>query len=73
MSNLAPRMLAGDFQPGFYVKHFIKDMKIALEEAEKMNLQLPGLALAKSMYEELAKAGEENSGTQALYKRYIQK
>jgi 3-hydroxyisobutyrate dehydrogenase len=73
LSNLAPRMLAGDFQPGFYVKHFIKDMKIALEEAEKMNLQLPGLALAKSMYEELAKAGEENSGTQALYKRYIQK
>ncbi|AEH48779.1 NAD(P)-dependent oxidoreductase [Parageobacillus thermoglucosidasius] len=72
LSNLAPRMLAGDFQPGFYVKHFIKDMKIALEEAEKMNLQLPGLALAKSMYEELAKAGEENSGTQALYKRYIQ-
>jgi 3-hydroxyisobutyrate dehydrogenase len=72
LSNLAPRMLSGDFKPGFYVKHFIKDMKIALEEAEKMNLQLPGLALAKSMYEELAKAGEENSGTQALYKRYIQ-
>lgn len=72
LSNLAPRMLSGDFKPGFYVKHFIKDMKIALEEAEKMNLQLPGLALAKSMYEELAKVGEENSGTQALYKRYIQ-
>jgi 3-hydroxyisobutyrate dehydrogenase len=72
LSNLGPRMLSGDFKPGFYVKHFIKDMKIALEEAEKMNLQLPGLALAKSMYEELAKAGEENSGTQALYKRYIQ-
>ncbi|MFC4184482.1 NAD(P)-dependent oxidoreductase [Saccharococcus thermophilus] len=72
LSNLAPRMLSGDFKPGFYVKHFIKDMKIALEEAEKMNLQLPGLALAKSMYEELANAGEENSGTQALYKRYIQ-
>ncbi|NUK28925.1 NAD(P)-dependent oxidoreductase [Parageobacillus sp. VR-IP] len=72
LSNLAPRMLSGDFKPGFYVKHFIKDMKIALEEAEKMNLQLPGLELAKSMYEELAKAGEENSGTQALYKRYIQ-
>ena len=72
LSNLGPRMLSGDFKPGFYVKHFIKDMKIALEEAEKMNLQLPGLALAKSMYEELAKAGEENSGTQALYKRYVQ-
>jgi 3-hydroxyisobutyrate dehydrogenase len=71
LSNLAPRMISGNFAPGFYVKHFIKDMKIALEEAEKMNLQLPGLALAKAMYEELAAAGEENSGTQALYKRYI--
>jgi len=71
LSNLAPRMLSGDFAPGFYVKHFIKDMKIALEEAERMNLPLPGLALAKSMYEELAQAGEENSGTQALYKRYV--
>jgi 3-hydroxyisobutyrate dehydrogenase len=71
LSNLAPRMLSGDFAPGFYIKHFIKDMKIALEEAERMNLPLPGLALAKQMYEELAQAGEENSGTQALYKRYI--
>ncbi|KJE26985.1 NAD-binding of NADP-dependent 3-hydroxyisobutyrate dehydrogenase family protein [Geobacillus kaustophilus] len=71
LSNLAPRMLSGDFAPGFYVKHFIKDMKIALEEAERMNLPLPGLALAKSMYEELARAGEENSGTQALYKHYM--
>ncbi|MCZ0754299.1 NAD(P)-dependent oxidoreductase [Anoxybacillus sp. J5B_2022] len=71
LSNLAPRMIAGNFAPGFYVKHFIKDMKIALAEAEKMNLQLPGLALAKEMYEQLAAAGEENSGTQALYKRYV--
>ncbi|ALA69361.1 oxidoreductase [Geobacillus stearothermophilus 10] len=71
LSNLAPRMLSGDFAPGFYVKHFIKDMKIALEEAERMNLPLPGLALAKQLYEELAQAGEENSGTQALYKRYV--
>ncbi|ANB58522.1 NAD-binding of NADP-dependent 3-hydroxyisobutyrate dehydrogenase family protein [Anoxybacillus sp. B7M1] len=70
LSQLAPRMLAGDFAPGFYVKHFIKDMKIALEEAEKMNLQLPGLSLAKKMYEELAASGEENSGTHALYKHY---
>lgn len=71
LSNLAPRMLSGDFAPGFYIKHFIKDMEIALEEAERMNLPLPGLALAKQLYEELAQAGEENSGTQALYKRYI--
>jgi 3-hydroxyisobutyrate dehydrogenase len=71
LSNLAPRMMAGDFEPGFYIKHFIKDMKIALEEAERLGLQLPGLELAKAMYEELAVKGEENSGTQALYKKYV--
>jgi 3-hydroxyisobutyrate dehydrogenase len=69
LSNLAPRMLQGDFAPGFYVKHFIKDMKIALESAEGMGLLTPGLALAKKLYEELAEMGEENNGTQALYKR----
>ncbi|QPA31861.1 NAD(P)-dependent oxidoreductase [Thermaerobacillus caldiproteolyticus] len=73
LSNLAPRMISGNFAPGFYVKHFIKDMKIALDEAEKMNLHLPGLALAKAMYEELAAEGEENSGTHALYKKYVNK
>ncbi|WP_438503644.1 NAD(P)-dependent oxidoreductase [Ectobacillus ponti] len=72
LSNLAPRMLQGNFEPGFYIKHFIKDMKIALDEAERMKLELPGLSLAKQMYEELAARGEESSGTQALYKRYIQ-
>jgi len=68
LSNLAPRMIQGDFAPGFYVKHFIKDMKIALEESEKMELELPGLSLAKKMYEELASEGEGESGTQALFK-----
>lgn len=68
LSNLAPRIIAGNFAPGFYVKHFIKDMKIALEAAEEMGAQLPGLALAKSLYEKLAASGEEDSGTQALYK-----
>lgn len=71
LSNLAPRMIEGNFDPGFYIKHFIKDMKIALEEAEAMKLEVPGLSLAKQMYEELAKQGEENNGTQALIKRYI--
>lgn len=69
LSNLAPRMLKGDFAPGFYVKHFIKDMTIAIESAESMGFHTPGLALAKKLYEELAEMGEENSGTQALYKR----
>ncbi|MBW7461751.1 NAD(P)-dependent oxidoreductase, partial [Paenibacillus sepulcri] len=70
LSNLAPRMIKGDFDPGFYVKHFIKDMGIALESAEAMGLQAHGLSLAKSLYERLAASGEENSGTQALYKLY---
>lgn len=72
LSNLAPRMINGDFEPGFYIKHFIKDMKIALEEADKMGMEAPGLSLAKSLYEQLAQRGEENSGTQAIYK-YWQK
>ncbi len=68
LTNLAPRMLSGNFEPGFYIKHFIKDMKIALDEAEQMEMAVPGLALAKSLYEQLVEMGEENSGTQALYK-----
>lgn len=68
LSNLAPKMIVGDFEPGFYIKHIIKDMSIALEEAEKMGMEAPGLALAQSMYKKLAQQGEENSGTQALYK-----
>lgn len=68
LSNLAPRMLKGDFEPGFYIKHFIKDMKIALDEAGNMEMEAPGLTLAKSLYDQLAGSGEENSGTQALYK-----
>lgn len=70
LSNLAPRMLKGDFAPGFYVKHFIKDMRIALDSAEEMGLDLPGLKLAKSLYEKLAAGGGENDGTQALFRLY---
>ena len=67
LSNLAPRMIKGDFEPGFYVKHFVKDMKIALEEAESMGIKLPGLELAKSLYDELVEDNKENKGTQVLY------
>lgn len=67
LSNLAPRMIKGDFEPGFYVKHFIKDMKIALEEAEYMEIKLQGLELAKSLYDELVEDKKENKGTQVLY------
>ena len=70
LSNLAPRMLKGDFAPGFFVKHFIKDMTIALESAKPLGLLTPGLALAKERYEELAAMGEGDAGTQALYKLY---
>jgi 3-hydroxyisobutyrate dehydrogenase len=68
LSNLVPRMLTGDFEPGFFIKHFIKDMKIALDEAEKMKMEVPGLALAKSLYDHLAEKGFADNGTQALYK-----
>lgn len=72
LSNLAPRMINENFEPGFYIKHFIKDMKIALDEAKRMEMEVPGLSLAISLYEQLARKGEENSGTQALYKYWKQ-
>lgn len=72
LSNLAPRIVSENFEPGFYIKHFIKDMKIALDEADKMKLDVPGLSLAKKLYETVAELGEENSGTQALYKLWNQ-
>ena len=70
LNNLAPRALKGDFAPGFYVKHFLKDMRIALESAEAMKLDLPGLKQAKKLYDEVAARGWEESGTQALLKLY---
>lgn len=68
LSNLAPRIINGDYSPGFFVKHFIKDIKIALESAKELDLHLPGLTLAETLYEQLAKDGGENDGTQALIK-----
>jgi 3-hydroxyisobutyrate dehydrogenase len=70
LSNLGPRIIGGHFEPGFYIKHFIKDMGIALQAAEEMGLDIYGLKQAKELYERLAELGEENSGTQALYKIY---
>jgi 3-hydroxyisobutyrate dehydrogenase len=63
---LGPRILKGDFEPGFYVEHFIKDMGIALQEAEKMNLAMPGLGLVKQLYESVRALGYGRKGTQAL-------
>jgi 3-hydroxyisobutyrate dehydrogenase len=61
-------MLKGDMTPGFYVEHFIKDMKIALEEADRMKLCLPGLALAKQLYTIVVAHGGARNGTQSLIK-----
>ena len=66
LSNYAPRMLKGDFEPGFFVEHFIKDMEIALAEARRLNLALPGLALAHELYLALRAQGGGRKGTQAL-------
>jgi 3-hydroxyisobutyrate dehydrogenase len=66
LANLAPRIMANNFAPGFFVEHFIKDMGIALAEAEKMNLCLPGLGLAKQLYEAVRAQGFGRKGTQAL-------
>src|SRR3989440_236370 len=66
LNNLGPRILDRNFEPGFFVEHFIKDMKIALDEAERMNLALPGLALAKQLYEAVRAQGYGRKGTHAL-------
>jgi len=71
LSNLAPRMLAGDFKPGFYVKHIVKDLGIAIASARAMGLDLPGLMLAERLYHELQDQGFGNAGTQALFMRYV--
>ncbi|MGD9651272.1 MAG: NAD(P)-dependent oxidoreductase [Candidatus Dadabacteria bacterium] len=66
LDNLAPRILRGDFNPGFYVEHFIKDMGIALAEAERMDLVLPGLSLVRELYVAAKAQGHGRKGTQAL-------
>ncbi len=66
LSNLGTRMIAGDFDPGFFVEHFCKDMGIALAEAERMGLNLPGLRLASGFYDRLMAAGGGRLGTQSL-------
>src|SRR5699024_5593017 len=70
LANLGPRILKEDYAPGFYVKHFIKDMTIALETAKELEIHVPGLELALQLYEELSEMGEGDSGTQALMKYF---
>lgn len=66
LSNYGPRMLAGDFDPGFFVDHFVKDMGIALDESKAMQLSVPGLALSHQLYVALQSQGGGRNGTQAL-------
>lgn len=66
LSNLGPRIINGNFDPGFFVEHFIKDMGIALAEARRMDISLPGLALANSLYIALKAQGHGRDGTHAL-------
>ena len=66
LSNLGPRIMANNFDPGFFVEHFIKDMGIALDEAKRMNLALPGLALSNQLYLSLKAQGGGRLGTHAL-------
>lgn len=66
LNNLGPRMIAGNFEPGFFVEHFLKDMGIALAEARRMQLALPGLALAEQLYRAVAAQGYARKGTHAL-------
>ena len=70
MNVLGPRALKGDFAPGFYVKHFLKDMRLALESAAELKLDLPGLAQAKRLYDEVSARGWDDAGTQVLFRYY---
>jgi len=67
ISNLGTRIVAGNFEPGFYVEHFIKDLGIALEEAKRMKLDLQALTLAKRLYDMVQSQGMGRKGTQALF------
>jgi 3-hydroxyisobutyrate dehydrogenase len=71
--NSGAKMIAGDFAPGFYVEHFLKDLGIALDEADKNKLDMPALSLAKRLYSDLVAKGCGRNGTQVLYTKYIPK
>ncbi|MCH4123657.1 MAG: NAD(P)-dependent oxidoreductase [Levilactobacillus sp.] len=74
MDNYVPRILKGDYTPGFFAKHFLKDLRIALQEADRMHLDLPATKQAKLLYEAMVDDdGLGNDGTQGLIKTYKQK
>ena len=71
MSNNGPKMAAGDDAPGFFIKHFVKDMNLALDEARARGQELPVLELVENMYALLMEQGMGEKGTQALIARYL--
>jgi 3-hydroxyisobutyrate dehydrogenase len=73
LDNLAPRILRNDFDPGFMVDHFIKDMGIALDESRRMGIKLPGLSLVEQIYKEASVRGHGRNGTQALYQALLER
>lgn len=71
LNVMGPRIVKGDFAPGFFIEHFLKDLGIALAEAERMKLALPGASLAQRLYTELSERGLSRQGTQALFQHYL--
>jgi len=71
LNVMGARMAKGDFAPGFYIEHFLKDLGIALASAEKMGLNLPGVMLAQKLYNDMAAKGASRLGTQALFQLYV--
>ncbi|HEX4591341.1 MAG TPA: NAD-binding protein, partial [Gemmataceae bacterium] len=67
LNNLGPKMIDGNFEPGFYAEHFVKDMTIALSEARQMHLAMPGLSLTAQLFNALLAQGMGRKGTHALY------
>ena len=72
INNLGRRIIKKNFNPGFYIKHFVKDMGIILEESERMCLALPGLSLVRQFYIAAMNLGMENLGTQGIFKVFAQ-
>jgi 3-hydroxyisobutyrate dehydrogenase len=70
LTNLAPRILKSDFAPGFFIEHFLKDLRIALDEARALGLELPCATAAERTYRALAEAGYARAGTQAIVHAY---
>ncbi|MEN6298241.1 MAG: NAD-binding protein, partial [Rectinema sp.] len=70
LSNNVPRMLDGNFDPGFYIKHFLKDLRIALDSAHSMRVELPMLALAEQLFAKMVAEGMGDLSTHAIYLLY---